>query len=91
MLLMVKKKYKVEFPALGSKKARSKSQSITQKGNKNRFDVLGSVGNNDTLYSNDIQKCQDEGDLCKDKNEKSVSMEENIVKENEEVDIFIRF
>ncbi|PWA51557.1 hypothetical protein CTI12_AA463920 [Artemisia annua] len=83
------KKYQEEFPALGSKEARSKSQSITQKGNKNRFDVLGSVGNHDTLYSNDIQKCQDEGDLCRDKNEKSVSMEENIVKENEEVDIFI--
>ncbi|PWA78146.1 hypothetical protein CTI12_AA218230 [Artemisia annua] len=82
------KKYEEEFPAL-SKEARSKSQSITQKGNKNRFDVLGSVGNNDTLYSNDNQKCQDEGDLCRNKNGKSISMEENIVKENEEVDIFI--
>ncbi|PWA52107.1 pentatricopeptide repeat protein [Artemisia annua] len=46
-------------------------------------------GNNDTLYSNDNQKCQDEGDLCRNKNGKSISMEENIVKENEEVDIFI--
>lgn len=52
--------------------------------------VLGSVGNNETLNSNDNQKCQDEGDLCRDKNGKSIGMEENIVKEKENVDFFIR-
>ncbi|PWA68691.1 hypothetical protein CTI12_AA305880 [Artemisia annua] len=85
------KKYEEDFPALGSNEGRSKSQSITQKVNKNKFDVLGSGGNNETLDSNDNQKCQGEGDLCRGKNGKSVSMEGNIVKENEEVDIFTRW
>ena len=59
--------------------------------NKNIFDVLGSGGNNETLDSNDNQKCQGEGDLCRDKKGKSVSMEGSIVKKNEEVDILVRW
>ncbi|PWA43409.1 hypothetical protein CTI12_AA516070 [Artemisia annua] len=67
--------YEKEFPALGPKEGRSKPQSITQRENKNRFDVMGSEGNNETLDTNVNQECQDKGDVCRDKNGKSSKVE----------------
>ncbi|PWA41271.1 Lipase, GDSL [Artemisia annua] len=50
--------------------------------------AYGGTGSNETLDTNVNQECQDEGDLCRNKNEKSPSMVENIIKDNEVFDIF---
>ena len=44
-----------------------------------------------TVLEDRIEDESMENDVCRDKNGKSLSMEENIVKENEDVDIFIRW
>ncbi|PWA51414.1 hypothetical protein CTI12_AA464290 [Artemisia annua] len=54
--------YEEQFPALGTKEGRSKLQNITQRENKNRVEVLGSEGSNETLDTNVNQECQNEGD-----------------------------
>ena len=70
-----------------------KKNNGKEKRNVNQFDALNGISNEDSevriLKAQNDNQFENEGDLSRDKNGKSLSMEENIVKENEDVDIFV--
>ncbi|PWA72222.1 reverse transcriptase domain-containing protein [Artemisia annua] len=84
-----------------NKKDNAKAQQIQTQSNKENspkktwnvekglMEELRNNANKYTVLEDRIEDGSMENDLCRDKNGKSLSIEENIVKENEDVDIFI--